>query len=97
MSYLIHLDGITYERKGGGTFTLTEALSQVLGVRNARILREDGTVAVDNAGSSYSVTHVTPEGHRRTVRRRLTRRAVAEQEALQADMRAWRELSTSLR
>jgi hypothetical protein len=84
VSYLIQLGPVTYEPKGGGTFTLTEALSQVLGVRNARILREDGTVAVEDAGSSYAVTHVTPEGRRRRVRRRLTRRALAEQEALAA-------------
>lgn len=70
--YLIRVDHITYERRGGGTFTLVEAMRELLGVRNAQVLREDGTLAVDRAGSTTQVVHA-PTG--RIVTRRLTRRA----------------------
>lgn len=70
--YLIELDGITYEPKGGGAFTLPGALAELRGTRGARILRIDGTVAVEHAGSDYVVTHA-PTG--RQIVRRLTRPA----------------------
>lgn len=56
--YLIKLGPVTYERKGGGGFTLPEALDEVYGVGYASILRLDGTEVVSDAGSSYAVLHV---------------------------------------
>lgn len=72
--YLIQIDHIVYENLGGGTFTLVEALGEVYGVRNARILREDGTVAVERAGSASVVVHAPTrmEILRRPVRRGVT-------------------------
>lgn len=70
--YLIELDGITYEQKGGAPFTLPGALAEVYGCRGVRILRTDGTVVVDRAGSSVELVHV-PTGRR--IIRRLTARA----------------------
>jgi hypothetical protein len=64
--YLIQIDHVVYERRGGGSFTLPEAMREVYGVGNARVLREDGTEVIRAAGSSYAVTHV-PSG--RTVLR----------------------------
>ena len=64
--YLIQIDHIVYERRDGGAFTLPEAMREVYGVNNARVLREDGTEVIRHAGSSYAVTHVPSA---RTVRR----------------------------
>ena len=64
--YLIQIDHIVYRRRDGGAFTLPEAMNQVYGVGNARVLREDGTEVIRQAGSSYAVQHV-PSG--RTVLR----------------------------
>jgi hypothetical protein len=66
--YLIKLGPVTYERKGGGGFTLPEAMSEVYGVGQASILRLDGTVVVRNAGSSVEVQHA-PTGRRLRVTR----------------------------
>lgn len=81
MSYLVKLDGVTYEPKGapGGAFTLVDAMREVYGVGGAQVVRLDGTVAVDRAGSATEVVHVLPDGRRRTVRRRLTWRARREE------------------
>jgi len=68
--YLIQIDHIIYERKGGGLFTLPDAMREVYGVGGARILREDGTVAVLSAGSAYAVEHLPTW---RTVTRRKAR------------------------
>jgi hypothetical protein len=68
--YLIKLGPVTYEKRGGDTFTLPEAMSEVHGTGQAQILRTDGTVVVNGAGSDYAVQHV-PSG--RTVRRRRAR------------------------
>lgn len=76
--YLIQIDHIVYERKGGGTFTLPEAMREVRGFRNARVLRDDAqqTVVVRDAGSTEKPwTHV-PTG--RKISHRLTRWAAAE-------------------
>lgn len=67
--YLIQIDGITYEKKGGAPFTFVEALEELYGTRGARVLRLDGTVVVDRAGSTTEVAHL-PTG--RTVVRRKT-------------------------
>lgn len=67
--YLIAIDHVIYERKGGGTFTLPDALRELRGVAGARILRLDGTVAVRRAGSDYAVEHSSG----RTVIRRKVR------------------------
>lgn len=61
--YLIQLGPVTYEPKGGGSWSLPEALREVYGVGNARILRTDGTVAVSSAGSSTVLIH-QPSGRR---------------------------------
>ena len=61
------LAGVEYLRGDGAAFSLTEALRELYGVGHAGILRVDGTVVVDRAGSSSQVVHV-PTG--RTVRRR---------------------------
>jgi hypothetical protein len=69
--YLVQVDHVVYERKGGGTFTLPEAMREVRGVGYARVLRADLTVVVSDAGSTAAVLHV-PSGrvvHRRAVRR----------------------------
>ena len=65
--YLIQLGPVTYARP----YTLPDALAELYGVGDARILRTDGTVVVRSAGSAYAVDHV-PSG--RTVRRRKARR-----------------------
>lgn len=70
--YLIQLGPITYERAGGGMFTLPDAMREVYGVGYARVLREDGTVVVTDAGSTAAVRHA-PSG--RIVHRRKTRRS----------------------
>lgn len=68
--YLIQLGPVVYERRGGGGFTLPEALREVYGVGWATILRQDGTVAVADAGSATTLRHVSRAGVRRTVSRR---------------------------
>lgn len=65
--YAIELGGVQYLAADGTGFSLTAALRELYGVAGARILRLDGTVVVDRAGSSSQVVHV-PTG--RTVRRR---------------------------
>lgn len=65
--YAIEVDGITYLRRGGGGFSLVEAMREVYGVAHARVLRADGTVVVDSAGSASEVVHVSTG---RRVRRR---------------------------
>lgn len=65
--YMIRIDHIVYVQRNGQLFTLPEAMRQVYGVGNAAVLREDGTVVVNRAGSSYAVEHV-PTG--RTIVRR---------------------------
>lgn len=69
--YLISFrGGPVYERKGGGGFTLPEAIREVYGVWGAVIFREsDMSVAVARAGSASSVLHVRRDGRRREVRR----------------------------
>lgn len=47
--------------KDGRPITLVDAIRAVYGVGQARILRSDGTVIVNNAGSSVQVTHL-PSG-----------------------------------
>ena len=64
--YRIALGPITYTKRDGVPFTLPEALRELHGCGNARIVRLDGTVAVRNAGSDYAVQHA-PTG--RMVRR----------------------------
>jgi len=71
--YLIQVDHIVYGKRHDDSFTLPEALWAVHGTGNARILRADGTVIVENAGSDYAVRHV-PTG--RIVKRRQSRRAI---------------------
>jgi ferric-dicitrate binding protein FerR (iron transport regulator) len=61
--YLIQLGHIVYQHKDGSPFTLPEAMREVYGVGQARILRLDGTPAVLNAGSSSEVMHA-PSGRR---------------------------------
>jgi hypothetical protein len=68
--YLIELGPVVYEPKGGGTFTLPQALSELRGVRGARILRADDlTVAVLDAGDIAHLTHVRRDGRQTTVAR----------------------------
>jgi hypothetical protein len=67
--YLIQIDHRVFEKKGGGGFTLVEALDELYGTFNCRVLRLDGTPAVEKAGSSISLIHA-PTGRR--VVRRLT-------------------------
>ena len=73
--YEIQLGPVRYVKRGSNVpFSLVEAMREVRGVGQARILRLDGTVVVHNAGSDYAVTHV-PSGTvviRRPVRRRRT-------------------------
>lgn len=70
--YLIQMGPVVYERRGGGTFTLVEAMREVYGVADTRILRTDGTVVVRRAGSSYAVEYA-PRGI--TLRRRPRRKS----------------------
>lgn len=65
--YLIEIDGIAYQRRGGGGFTLTAAMRELYGVAHARILRADGTPVVAQAGSSSQIVYMPKE---RTVHRR---------------------------
>jgi len=69
--YRIALGPITYSKRGGEPFTLPEAIRELHGCGQARIVRLDGTIAVRNAGSDYAVQHA-PTG--RLVRRRPVRR-----------------------
>ena len=69
--YLIQVDHIIYGKRHNDSFTLAEAMWAVHGTGNARILRSDGTVIVENAGSDYAVRHV-PTG--RIVKRRTVPR-----------------------
>lgn len=62
--YAIKMGPMTYSGyRDGSPFTLVGAMREVYGVGQAKILRSDGTVVVDNAGSSGYVTHV-PSGRR---------------------------------
>lgn len=66
--YLLELGPIIYEPKGGGTFTLPQALDEVRGVRGARILRADDlTIAVFDAGDIAQMTHVRRDGRQTTI------------------------------
>jgi hypothetical protein len=66
--YLIKLwPGVIYEHREGRSFTLVAALQEIYGVRDASIIREDGTPVVLSAGSASQVTYA-PTG--RTIRRR---------------------------
>jgi hypothetical protein len=78
--YLIQIDHVVYERKGGGGFGLVEALAEIRGVKHAHILRLDGTLVASNAGSIYDFVH-EPSG--RVIRRRLAREARLEFERQQ--------------
>ena len=70
--YAVEIDGIEYHRRDSADFSLTDAMRELYGVANARIVRVvDGSVVVDNAGSSSEFVHV-PSGT--TVRRRDRRR-----------------------
>jgi hypothetical protein len=82
--YLIQIDHVIYEPRGGGSFTLSDALRELHGCGHARILRIDGTVAVDSAGSDYAVRHA-PTG------RLVKRRRRSEQLAENARLRAYAE------
>lgn len=64
--YLIQLGPIVYERR----YTLVDAMREVYGVGQARVLRMDFTPVVTNAGSSVEVTYA-PTGRR--VPRRIAR------------------------
>jgi hypothetical protein len=68
--YLIAVDNVIYEWKGGRPFTLVEAMRELYGCRNAHVIRLDGTLVVLHAGNASGVTHV-PSG--RTIRRRKVR------------------------
>jgi hypothetical protein len=68
--YLIKLGPVTYERRGGGGFTLPEAMREVYGVGYASVLREDGTTVVSDAGSSVAVKYAPRD---RVVWRQSTR------------------------
>lgn len=70
--YLIAVDHLVYERKGGQPFTLVEAMREVYGCAHAHVLRLDGTLVVLDAGNAHAMVHV-PSG--RPVRRRKVRRA----------------------
>ena len=68
--YLLEVGPVIYEPKGGGTFTLTQALHELRGVLGARILRVgDLSVAVLDAGDIAHVTHVRRDGRHTTVTR----------------------------
>lgn len=67
--YLIQVDHVVYEPVGGGTFTLPQALTEVHGVANARILRVDGTPVVESAGSDVAQVQHAPTGRTVSVRR----------------------------
>jgi hypothetical protein len=69
--YLIQLGPKVYERRGGGGFTLVEALTELRGTGGARILRLDGSVAVERAGSDFAVEH---SSGRTVIRRKVRRR-----------------------
>ena len=60
--------GIIFEPKGGGTFTLVQAMREVYGMRGVRIVRADAalTPVVESPGSDMQFTHV-PSG--RVIRR----------------------------
>jgi len=70
--YLISLDGRLYERKGGGTFTLIEAMQEAYGCAGITIYRDDAalTPVVRNAGSATEVEYAPTE---RRIRRRARR------------------------
>jgi len=84
--YLITIDHIVYEKHGGGLFTLPEAMRELHGTGNARILRADGTVVVKRAGNDYAVQHV-PSG--REVRRRSRMARLEDQARNAARMAEW--------
>lgn len=69
-SYLIAVDHVVYSRRNGDPFTLVEAVAEVRGTGNARILRTDGTVVLRHAGSTAADWLHAPTGtvlrHRRT-------------------------------
>jgi hypothetical protein len=56
--------------KAGAQLSLVDCLRAVYGVANARVYRGDGTLAVDQAGSSVEVVHA-PTG-RHVYRRRVS-------------------------
>ena len=68
--YLIQIDHIVYGQRDGSAFTLPEAMRAVYGCGNARVIRENGAVVVNRAGSSYAVEYA-PTG--RTIVRRTAR------------------------
>lgn len=71
--YLIQVDHQIFEGFRDGTpFSLIDAMHEVYGCGNARVLRADGTPVVERAGSSHEVVHA-PTG--RIIQRRLTERA----------------------
>lgn len=68
--YLLELGSVIYEPKGGGTFTLPQALDELRGVHGARILRADDlSVAVLDASDVARVTHVRRDGRQTSVTR----------------------------
>lgn len=61
--YLIGIDHLIYEPRGGGAFTLPAARRELRGTANAKIYRLDGTLVVANAGSTCEMIHI-PSGRR---------------------------------
>lgn len=80
--YLIAFDHIVYEPRGGGSWTLPQAMREVYGVGHARVLRMDGTTVVRDAGNATAVQHV-PSG------RRVRRGSVVARRAVQRELRAY--------
>ena len=72
--YLIRIDHLIYERKGGEPFTLPEALAEVRGCGNAAVVRLDGTPVVLDAGSDAGPLTHAPTG--RVIRRRRVYRRI---------------------
>lgn len=56
--FLVQVDHIVYERKGGGGFGFGSAMSEVRGVGNAQVLTMDGQSVVERAGSVVAPQYV---------------------------------------
>lgn len=79
--YLFRIDDRTYVRRDGQPMSLTEAMAAVYGCGNAGVIRTDGTMVVERAGSASEVTYA-PTGRRivRGMTNRARRRWLATQE-----------------
>lgn len=68
--YMVQIGPVIYDRtQKGGPISLVEALREIRGVGDCKVLRTDGTVVVKRAGSDTMLTH-EPTGRRVSRRKR---------------------------